>query len=314
MSSHSPTYLGIEIGGSKLQIVEGDGWARIVRRWRADADRERGAEGIKRQLEQALRGEFATSSIAGIGVGFGGPVNHLTGRTAVSHQVGGWEDVPLRDWLTEITGAPVVVENDSNVAALGEAFADPDSSPLFYFNLGSGVGGGLAIDRRIYHGLPPGECEFGHVRLDRNGATVESRCSGWAIDARIRERRRAGGVLDRLTASLQGGEAKALPEALRQGDQVAREIVTELADDLAFALSHVVHLFHPQTAILGGGLSLVGEPLRNAIEIALPRYLMKVFLPPPRIHRARLGEDSVPVGALRLAIMRAAGYGTDECR
>src|SRR5688500_2183484 len=293
MSTHTSTYLGIEIGGSKLQIVEGDGSARIVRRWRAEADRDRGAEGIQQQLKQALRSEFAGGAVAGVGVGFGGPVNHVSGRIAVSHQVGGWNDFPLRDWLGDIVGAPVVVENDSNVAALGEAFADPDSSPLFYFNLGSGVGGGLAIGQRIYHGRPPGECEFGHVRLDRSGATVESRCSGWAVDARIRERRGAGSVLAKLTEGMRGGEAKVLAEALRQGDPVAEEVVRELAEDLGFALSHVVHLFHPGTIVMGGGLSLVGEPLRGSVEGALARNVMEAFLPPPRIELARLGEDSV---------------------
>src|SRR5688500_4776055 len=239
-----PIYLGIEIGGSKLQIFQGDASATILHRWRATADRARGADGIRRQLEHALRTEFAHHPITRIAVGFGGPVNHLTGRTAVSHQVGGWNDFPLRDWLHDITGSPVIVENDSNLAALGEAFAaEPDVSPLFYFNLGSGVGGGLAIDRRIYHGAPPGECEFGHLRLDRHGVTVESRCSGWAIDARIRDdRHRRPTLLTKLTAEMNGGEANALPEALRQGDELAQQILADLADDVALALSHVIHL------------------------------------------------------------------------
>lgn len=275
----------------------------MVRRWRGTADRARGAVGIREQLEQALRGEFALASVAGIGVGFGGPVDHARGRVAVSHQVGGWDGFGLREWLREITGVNVVVENDSNAAALGEAFADPArSSPLFYFNLGSGVGGGLVIGQRIYHGTAPGECEFGHVRLDRTGATVESRCSGWAVDARIRERRREGSVLAKLTEGMRGGEAKALAEALRLGDPVAKAIVGELADDLGFALSHVVHLFHPRTIVMGGGLALVGEPLRGTVEGALARHVMEAFLPPPGIELARLGEDSVPVGALRLAM------------
>src|SRR5688572_14902416 len=120
MSRNPPaTYLGIEIGGSKLQIVEGDESARIVRRWRGTVEGSRGAEGIREQLEQALRGQFASRTVVGIGVGFGGPVDHVSGCIAVSHQVGGWEGFPLRDWLREISGANVVVENDSNVAALG---------------------------------------------------------------------------------------------------------------------------------------------------------------------------------------------------
>ena len=75
----------------------------------------------------------------------------------------------------------------------------------------------------------------------------------------------------------------------------------EVADDLAFALSHAVHLFHPEIIVVGGGLSLVGEPLRGAIAAALPAYLMDAFHPGPRVALAGLGEDSVPVGALALA-------------
>ena len=71
------------------------------------------------------------------------------------------------------------------MAALGEAMrgAGVGFNPVFYVTLGSGVGGGLVVDGRIYHGAKPGEAEIGHVRLDRNGTIVEARCSGWAVDA-----------------------------------------------------------------------------------------------------------------------------------
>ena len=78
-------------------------------------------------------------------------------------------------------------------------------------------------------------------------------------------------------------------------------VLQELVEDLAFGLSHPVHLFHPQIIILGGGLSAVGEPLRAAVESLLPRFLMEVFRPGPGIRLARLQADAVPVGALELA-------------
>jgi glucokinase len=82
---------------------------------------------------------------------------------------------------------------------------------------------------------------------------------------------------------------------------LATELVAEVADDLAFGLSHAVQLFHPEVVVMGGGLSLVGEPLRAAVAAALPRYVMDSFQPGPRVVLAGLGEDSVPVGALALA-------------
>src|SRR5206468_11986182 len=103
-----------------------------------------------------------------------------------------------------------------------------------------------------------------------------------------------------------GGEAKHLAAALRAGDAEARQILDDVADDLAFALSHAVHLLHPRVIVLGGGLSLVGEPLRAAVAERLPALVMQAFHPAPEVRVAALGEDAVPVGALELARRRLA--------
>ncbi|HMJ92173.1 MAG TPA: ROK family protein, partial [Candidatus Acidoferrum sp.] len=97
------------------------------------------------------------------------------------------------------------------------------------------------------------------------------------------------------------GEAKHLGAALAQNDLHAHRILAEVAADLAFALSHVTHLMHPKAIVLGGGLSLIGEPLRFAVERALDQFVMHAFTPRPRIALAALREDAVPVGALLLA-------------
>ena len=227
-----------------------------------------------------------------------------TGRIARSHQIEGWSEFDLGGWLRELTGLPVAVENDSNLATLAESTlgAGAGFNPVFYFNLGSGVGGGVAIDGRIYHGRAPGEVEFGHLRLDQSGASVEQRCSGWAIDRRLRAlaNEHPDSPLTSLIGLTPGGEAKHLRAALDAGDAVARRVLSELADDLGCALSHVVHLFHPEVIVLGGGLSLVGEPLRAAVAEALPRYVMEVFQTGLQMKLTALGEDAVPVGCLLL--------------
>jgi glucokinase len=300
--------LGIEIGGTKTQLVAGDAQGRIQARRRLEVARARGADGIRSDIEAALGDLVSHCKPSGIGVGFGGPVNWRTGRICCSHHIGGWSDFELGRWLSGLTGLPVAVDNDANVAALGEVCrgAGVGLNPVFYVTLGSGVGGGCVVDGRIYHGAVPGESEIGHVRLDRAGAIVEQRCSGWAVDRRVRALQVAepSSVLAGLLPAAPGGEAKWLKPALEQRDPVALRLLEEVAQDLAFGLSHVVHLFHPAALILGGGLSLLGEPLRSGVAQALPAFVMQALHPCPEVRLAHLGEDAVPVGALCLAGQR----------
>lgn len=299
------TFLALEIGGTKLQLFAGDEAGTILQRWRFDIDPSLGGAGIRARMESALPDILQTHEIAAVGVGFGGPVDWRTGHICCSHQIEGWSDFPLGDWLRERTDRPVIIDNDGNVAALGEARrgAGLGSEPVFYVTLGSGVGGGLVVDEKIFHGARPGEMEIGHVRLDRAGTIVERRCSGWAVDARIRTaaKEHPASSLAKLSAGFERGQSRALAAALRESCPVARELLEEVADDLAFGLSHVTHLIHPEVIVLGGGLSLVGEPLRAAVERALAPLVMEVFRPGPRVVLASLGEDAVPVGALLLA-------------
>lgn len=301
-------FLAIEIGASKCQMALGDGAGRIFARHRAAVDRAAGGVGIRTQIAEAVAAwRREGRGWAAVGCGYGGPIDWRTGKVCCSHHVGGWDDFPLGDWLRDLCGAPVAVDNDTNVAALGEALlgAGRGADPVFYTNSGSGVGGGLVAGGRIYHGAAPGEAEFGHLRLGRDGTIVEDRCSGWAMDRKIRAMKEAGdpGPLAKSLPPQVGGEARLLPAALAAGDPAAQRVLDETAADLAFALSHAIHLFHPATVVLGGGLSLVGEPWRAAVEAALPPFVMQAFQPPPPIRLAALGEDVVPAGALLLAAM-----------
>ena len=300
--------LAIEIGGTKLQLVLGDASGAIRARRKLEVSRAEGAAGIRAQIARAVPELRHEAPLAAVGVGFGGPVDWRTGKICLSHQIEGWSEFDLAGWLGGIAGAPVFVDNDGNVAALGEARrgAGAGRRTVFYVTLGSGVGGGLIDDGAIYHGASPGEAEIGHVRLDRDGTIVEHRCSGWAVDGRVRAVVAAspGGALARLVATSPGGEARHLAPALAVGDPLAARIVEETAGDLAFGLSHAMHLFHPDVIVLGGGLSGLGEPLRAAVAAGLRGHLMEALVPTIDVRLTALGADVVPVGALLLAADR----------
>jgi glucokinase len=297
-------FLGIEIGGTKLQVVVGTAGAIIDRR-RFSVDQAAGGEGIRRQIASVLPEFISAHAPKAVGVGFGGPLDWKTGRICCSNQIAGWSDFPLGEWLVKATNLPVKIENDAHVAAWAEYSrgANAGANPLFYMTLGSGIGGGLVANGTIYHGKLPGQAEIGHLRLERNGPALEKLCSGWAVDQKIRKARadHPNSMLFQLIGSETSGESRYLAAAIAKGDPLARQIVCETGETLALALSHVTHLMHPEAIVIGGGLSLVGEPLRAAIAEALPSLLMESFKLGPRIALASLGEDVVPIGALLLA-------------
>ena len=297
-------YLGIEIGGTKLQIVSGGAAGQIVERKRFLIDKAAGAEGIRNQIKGSLIEFLSAGNYSGVGCGFGGPIMLGEGRIAKSHQVSGWDEFPLQEWLYELTGLPCRVENDANTAALAEAMvgAGKAEREVLYVTLGSGVGGGFVIDGRIYHGATPGEVEIGHLRLTPFGPIVEEKCSGWAIDHALRK---AAGANSKSWLGSKAGQAdfgaRYLLPAIDAGDQAALSIWRDLIANLSFALSHAIHLLHPSIVVLGGGLSLTGSRLAAELRLAIPEQIMEVFRPGPKVTIAALGEDVVPVGALLLA-------------
>jgi glucokinase len=298
-------YLGIEIGGTKFQAVIGDCNAKIIYRYRTIVDRDLGGEGIRKEIRKAIKclGKYKPVSI---GLGFGGPVDFVKGKVCTSHQIDGWNDFPIGPWLKKISGLPVKVENDANAAALAEAMkgAGKKNERVFFITLGSGMGGGMVVKEQIYHGEKPGESEIGLMPFDRNGNNMESQCCGWSVDRKIREHIKANpnGILAQLTKEMTCGEAKYLLRAIKIGDMGATRILDETADNIAFAISYVVLLFHPKIIIIGGGLSLMGEPLVERINNKLLNYVPPAFHPVPEVKTAGLGEDVVCTGALILAM------------
>jgi len=300
--------LGIEIGGTKLQsaVVDGDG-AVLLRR----ADRVEpaaGAEGLRgalaaqlREIVSTWRGTGGRDPLVAAGVGFGGPVDRDRGVVAASFHVSGWTGFPLAQWVADVLdGLPVVLENDSNVAALAEATvgAGRGRRLVFYTNAGSGIGGGFVIDGGLYRGRSSGEMELGHLRLGPDGGILEDVAAGWALDRRAREEAAAhpqGAVAARAGGA--AADARHVAAAAADGDAAARAILDGAARHYAWALSHVVHLLNPDVIVLGGGVAEIGAAWRDRVASFLEGFVMTPLRPAPDVALALLGQDVVPVGA-----------------
>jgi len=302
--------LAIEIGGTKLQICAGTEHGRVLERRRFAVEQDSDAAGIRDRIAKTLPAMIGSWRPRAVGVGYGGPVDRRTGRIVKSHHVPGWDGFPLGEWLLGMTGLPILVDNDANVAALGEAIhgAGQGGESVFYVTAGSGVGGGLVCGGRLFHGCGAGEAEIGHLRIGPDGGIVEDSCSGWSLDRRIRAAvagSPTGPLAERVRAD-PGHEARHLAAAIAEGDPLAAEILDAAARTLGLAVSHVAHLVHPEIIVLGGGVALLGEPWRRAVASHLRHFLMEALQPGPRVALSTLREDAVPVGGFVLASRHAS--------
>lgn len=321
-------FLGIEIGGTKLQLAVGAGDGTIARLVRRDVDPNTGADGVRVQIVEAF--QQLDAKVDAIGVGFGGPVDADRGIVTTSNQIDGWAGFPLRDWVRRSLGVDlVVIQNDADTAALGEARfgAGRGLSPVLYVNSGSGIGGGLIVDGRIYRGSGGGAIEIGHLvasdgdpPAEEHRVTVEDLASGWAIGERGREMARKdlpswrmrslissmrdmpGRLLDLAGGDPARVDAGIVAESARMGNVQGKRVLEPAILAMSNALAHAITLLAPRRVVLGGGVSLMGDelwlgPIRERVE-------GRVF-PPFRgtfdMVRAELGEVVVVHGALALA-------------
>lgn len=308
-------YLGIEIGGTKLQLGVGTGSSpRLERLVRLAVDRTRGAAGILENICRAAEQLIDAYRPRRIGIGFGGPVDVANGYVVTSHHVSGWDGFPLAHWCEENLKLPAILGNDADLAALAEAQlgAGLGASPVVYVTVGTGIGSGLVVDGMLYRGAGLAAMELGHLRLGPGAATdktLERAASGLGIADAARRlltdpTANPGDVQDLLarSGSLEAVTARHVAEAAESGNRLAGCVMEGACDALGWALGQAVTLLSPAVIVVGGGVSLAGErcffaPLRDAVA----RYVFPPLSGSYRLVPAALGEEVVVHGAICVA-------------
>ncbi len=307
-------YLGIEIGGTKLQLGLGRSNGKLLDLWRGTVDLDAGADGIRKQIVAAVPALLTRSAVAhddlrGIGIGFGGPIDDETQSVIKSHHVRGWDRFPLAHWISQLIGKPATIGNDADVAGLAEAVhgAGRGLSPVFYITIGSGIGGGLIVDGSIYRGCGRGAAEIGHLRTssDQCAPIVEACASGWSIGREAERRMRAGEAAGSRLAGRERISAEQVADAAANGDTFAMSVLHDAWNRLAFGINQVITLLCPRRIVIGGGVSLMGEKL---LFEPLRRFVAESVFPPFAdcydIVPASLGQEVVVHGAVTLACQR----------
>lgn len=284
--------LAIDIGGTKFSIAAFDdafdNGGRMVRRESRATDAAGGREWMLSQIA-AIIGEWQRDlRFERCGIGFGGPVDFRSQRVVLSTHVGGWRDFDLPGFIRDLTGAEVVMDNDANVGALGEALygAGRGCSPLFYMTLSTGIGGGIFADGEIWRGADSYAGELGHLTIRPGGP--ECLCG-------------ARGCFERMCCGLwlERDYGRGARELMQDPAFVERYVI-----DLTLGLKAAIMILNPERIVIGGGISKAGDLLFVPLRSELKRQVTSWSRARIDVIPAKLADDSVIFGAHALVRKR----------
>jgi glucokinase len=307
--------VGVDIGGTKVAaaLVTADGEIRQKTRvpMVSTGDAATGFAAVK----EAIGGIYAAAPeavITGIGICSPGPLDPSTGVVLNPPNLPCWRNFPLAQETEKAFGVPTRVDNDGNAAGLAEALwgAAIGYRNVFYATLGTGIGAGIVFDRKIYHGRTGSAAEGGHVSIDYKGPVcgcgkrgcIEALASGPRIAARAREKLVAG-AQSRMVAhagSIAQVQTEHVGAAFREGDAVAREVLTETAFLLTVWLGNIVDLLEPDVMVVGGGVAELMSSFFASISADLPHWCLNQRAGEIPLVLARYGADAGIAGAAAL--------------
>jgi len=298
--------LGIDIGGTNtvFGFLTPDG--RLLERTVMPSRAREGGERLMARIcDQALAVlEQAPGEVIGIGVGSAGQIDPVSGTCLFANDnLPGWTGMAIRSRIQTATGLPAWVDNDANVAALGEQRfgGGAGTQNLLCLTLGTGVGGGVVSHGRLLQGHRGVGGEVGHIIVQAGGAPcpcglagcLEAYASATAIVRRAREALSTGPAS--ALAAVEPLSAKGVFAAAEAGDPLAMKVVDETAWYLAIGLASLINVLDPELILLGGGVSLAGEFLFGRVRGHLDSWPMTRGR--ARLDRTALGDDAGVIGA-----------------
>ncbi len=312
--------LGVDLGGTNVVVgaMSADGSRQFGMHsvpTRADLGADAVVDRIVQLVERVAAETMAATgasreALLGVGIGAPGPLDRERGLVIVTPNLG-WRDFPLRDRISDAVRLPATLDNDANCATLGEWWlgAAKGGRNVIGITIGTGIGGGLILDGRLYHGASDVAGEIGHATIDSIGrrcgcgnyGCLEAYASGPAIAERAREAlaggepsvmpQVVGGDLSRLTAAL-------VYQAAKDGDRLALEVVRETARLLGAGVANLLNIFNPDVVVLAGGVTQAGDALFEPMRAEVRRRAFKPAVDACRIVPGELQGNAGVVGAV----------------
>ena len=317
MEAETKLVIGVDVGGTKVAagLVDAQGEIRAQSRTPmiTTGDASNGLAAVSAAIQALFSASTERPQIGAIGICAPGPLNPLTGVIINPPNLAIWHNYPLADEMRRLYNVIVKIDNDANAAALAEAKwgAGRGYRTIFYASIGTGIGTGIILDGHIYHGRTGAAAEGGHIGIDSKGplcncgkrGCIETLAAGPAIARRARQK--LSEYPRSLLHELAGGDPQAVTSqmvarACSSGDEMAKAVMRETLDLLAYWLGNIIDLLEPDVIVIGGGVSMMLAPSLNEIR---DRWKGACINPAPLeipLVLARYREDAGIAGAAAL--------------
>ncbi len=304
--------IGVDLGGTNLRIAAVDESGTLLEKVTTGTRVALGRDQVINDMCDAIRSVSAKFQAArtmlGAGIGVPGIIDMETGLLRESPNLPGWEEYPVREEIERRLQAPVILENDANAAALGEKWlgAAHDVNDMCILTLGTGVGGGLVLRGRIWHGMTGMAGEFGHMTVDPDGprcncgniGCVEQFASATAVMRMAREAIASGQApqLERAAGSDPEFSAKLVYNLAIQGDEPSRNIFRRVGWALGIAVGDLVNALNLPMYVIGGGVASAWEAFSPYMfeELQKRSMVYAATAPTPEEHQPSMGVPAFP--------------------
>ncbi len=314
--------LAVDLGGTKIITAIISNKGQMIAREYCLTLADEGPQAVINRILSAIDHllslrNIGSSKLGSISIAAAGAIDFDRGVITSSPNLPGWYDIPLRDIVREKHGVNTFLINDASAAALGEHHfgAGKGVNNLILLTLGTGIGGGIIINGRLYTGLCGSAGEIGHMTIDVNGpkcscgniGCLETLASGTAV-AKEAIRRISQGEKSSLAEIVEGEieniTAEEVSLAAQGGDSLASEVILKAATYLGVGMVNLVNIFNPEMIIVGGGMAKMGDLLLNPARQVVRERAFSLSAQAVRIVPAQLGDDAGVLGAAIFALQQ----------
>lgn len=312
--------IGVDLGGTtiKFAIITRDG--NILDKWAIDTDISDGGSHITPSIIDSIKKymnnkNLEASDFLGIGMGTPGTVNKHNGTVIGAYNLNWKTEQPLKEMIEGELHIPFHLDNDANVAALGEKWigAGNNEPDVVFITLGTGVGGGVIANGELVHGANGAAGEIGHITIDPHGyqctcgkkGCLETVASATGIVRVAKDKAGSFETDTPLKQAILADEkmnAKIIIDAAKDGDLYGIAVTDEISDYLGLACGNIANILNPSTIVIGGGVSKAGEFLAERIRNQFSEYAFPTIRTSTHIRIAELGNDAGVIGASSLVI------------